>query len=242
MPKEVLPAFRSFAHFSPFVCSAIEYTNVIMDSSQLGHKMLPSATVSVRPPTPTKMRSQQIKKSHSSTPSPETSKMASGMSLPAVSVGESAHLSQNSPQSHGGTLSRHRVPPPPPPAHSTSPLDHRPENLKRRRLNSSPVRPWKSPSPPSTVGNVTVTSADGNANQSGPNLLRHISVIRETPPILKPQVMAPSPYHAHHYHHLVDQYAAAYHLYKTSPNGTPISPQASNPTPHSAAHHWGAYG
>ena len=191
---------------------------------------MPSARVS----SPVKMRSVQLKKSHSNTPSPETlvSKLTPSIGLPP----RESHLSQNSPQSHSANaMARTRL------LHSTSPLEHRAENIKRRRLNSSPVRPWKSPSPPSIVGNVTPATAESNANQSGPNLLRHISVIRETPPILKPQVMTPSPYHSHHYHHLVDQYAAAYHLYKTSPNGTPISPQATNPTPHSA-HHWGAYG
>lgn len=118
---------------------------------------------------------------------------------------------------------------------------------KRRRFTSSPVRPWKSPSPQPMVANelhhhslhhhsMGSPTGGGNNPSSASNLLRHISVIRETPPVLKPQVVAPSSYHHHqipahhhhvphvphpshhHYHHLVDPYAAAYHLYK---NGTP---------------------
>ena len=202
-----------------------------MDSCQLTHKMHNSAT-NVRSPTPIKIRSLQIKKSHSSTPSPEiiASKMAS--SQVGMPPGDGQHA-QNSPQSHSGNMTRSRV------GHASSPLEHRQENIKRRRLNSSPVRPWKSPSPPTS--SVSANVSESSANQPGPNLLRHISVIRETPPILKPQVMTPSPYHAHHYHHLVDQYAAAYHLYKTSPNGTPITPQTSTNQNSHSTHHWGAY-
>lgn len=207
-----------------------------MDSCQLGQKMH-NSSVSVRACSPTKMRPVHIKKSHSSTPSPEI--VASKMT-PAIGISSGENqLSQNSPQPHSGSMSRNRV------GHCTSPPEHRSES-KRRRLNSSPVRPWKSPSPPTAAGSIVVSTGESSASQTGPSLLRHISVIRETPAILKPQVMAPSPYHAHHYHQLVDQYAAAYHLYKASPNQSQISAQPgpvgpSNPNSHSA-HHWGAYG
>ncbi|KAJ6216958.1 hypothetical protein RDWZM_008115 [Blomia tropicalis] len=214
-----------------YVLSAVEYKALIMDCSQLGQKLLNHSPLNRSSSPAVKMRTHHIKKSHSSTPSPEmvVPKMASNHGHPPPSDG--SHHAQNSPQTHSANISRNRV------THSASPLEQRAENIKRRRLNSSPVRPWKSPSPPPPV-----SSAESNVNATGSNLLRHISVIRETPPILKPQVMAPSPYHAHHYHHLVDQYAAAYHLYKSSPNGAPISPQSGhNTTPHSA-HHWGAYG
>ena len=111
-------------------------------------------------------------------------------------------------------------------------------DCKRRRFTSSPVRPWKSPSPadhPHDDGTPHTTPAS--------NLLRHISVIRETPPILKPQVMAASYHHhaAHHYHPLVDPYAAAYHLYKStpSPGGAMAAGAAAATAGH--PHHWGSY-
>lgn len=123
---------------------------------------------------------------------------------------------------------------------------HNGADSKRRRFTSSPVRPWKSPSPQS---NSSIEPPPGVVPQVTPasNLLRHISVIRETPPILKPQVVAPS-YHVphaahHHYHHLVDPYAAAYHLYKNGAGQTGAMTGAP-PTATSAAghsHHWGAY-
>ena len=203
-----------------------------MDSCQLGHK-----PINTLPQSPGKLRSVHIKKSHSTTPSPEM--IASKMNVMATMCSpdiclppNESHIAQHSPQAN---LSRSRL------AHSNSPLDHRNENIKRRRLDSSPVRPWKSPSPPPPHSQPISTSTEVNPN-SAPNLLRHISVIRETPPILKPQVMTPAPYHPHPYHHLVDQYAAAYHLYKTGPNGTTMAPQ-NNPSsaPH-PTHHWGAYG
>ena len=101
-----------------------------------------------------------------------------------------------------------RITPSPSPPKSPSPPDS-----KRRRYNTSPVRPWKSPSP----------SADT------PSLLRHISVIRENPLIPKPQVV-PTPYHPY----LVDPYAA-YHLYKNTPTGM------TNPSAPTAPPHWSAY-
>lgn len=145
---------------------------------------------------------------------------------------------------------------------------------KRRRFTSSPVRPWKSPSPqPMTSEHHSLqhhsmgSPCGGGNSSSASSLLRHISVIRETPPVLKPQVVAPSYHHQipahhhphvpthHHYHHLVDPYAAAYHLYK---NGAPVpsnpmtggttaitgsSPAAAAAAAVSAGHphHWGAY-
>lgn len=148
---------------------------------------------------------------------------------------------------------------------------------KRRRFTSSPVRPWKSPSPQPMASDMHLhhslqhhsmgSPSGGGNNSSASSLLRHISVIRETPPILKPQVVAPSYHHQipahhhphvpthHHYHHLVDPYAAAYHLYK---NGAPVpsnpmtggastitgsSPAAAAAAAVSAGHphHWGAY-
>ncbi|XP_053203805.1 protein trachealess-like isoform X3 [Panonychus citri] len=200
---------------------------------------------------------------------------------------------------------------------------------KRRRYTSSPVRPWKSPSPPSsespgvgvTVGSnglanivgghnlMSSPSSPGACGSPASNLLRHISVIRETPAILKPQVVAPTAaYHAHHiphhthpnphhthqhhqhthphvhphshayhqsppppissqqqqqppppphppshsthphYHHLVDPYTAAYHIYKTGGNhGGPGVSQTATVTPGQVVTgnnhhlHWGAY-
>lgn len=128
--------------------------------------------------------------------------------------------------------------PPPPPDSPGSP--HNGADHKRRRFTSSPVRPWKSPSPQSNSSDPAATAQVTPAS----NLLRHISVIRETPPILKPQVVPPAyhvPHAAHHYHHLVDPYAAAYHLYKNGagPAGTAAPPTATSAAGHS--HHWGAY-
>lgn len=214
--------------------SAIEYTGVIMDNAQLGHKGLGASTPSTRSSSPAKIRSVQIKKSHSSTPSPEVN--SSGKM--------STNCDQHSP--HSVSMSRsQRLAPSPLESPPSSGSHHRVESAKRRRLNSSPVRPWKSPSPPTPggLGQSTVSSADSPNSNSSPNLLRHISVIRETPPILKPQVMTPPTYHPHHhYHHLVDQYAAAYHLYKSNPSQPPsaIAPQTGTTPPHH--HHWGAYG
>lgn len=217
-----------------------------MDSCQIGHKMIPGSGPANSPLT--KIRTVNIKKSHSSTPSPEIigNKMNNAMSLRS-SGGSNVELSSQTCQMNQNEPHMTRSPRLIPSRSSSSPMDGRSEhNIKRRRMNSSPVRPWKSPSPPNnSMGSVigsSGTNNDSSVNNS-PNLLRHISVIRETPPILKPQVMTPSPYHAHHYHHLVDQYAAAYHLYKTGPNGRPISPQnnTANVSPHHA-HHWSAYG
>ena len=118
---------------------------------------------------------------------------------------------------------------------------------KRRRYTSSPVRPWKTPSPAVEQGGPGHSSPHPTPAS---NLLRHISVIRETPigfhrpadsSILKPQVVTP-PYHphaAHHYHHLVDPYAAAYHLYKNG-SGT-AGPMAGATAPASTGHShpWG---
>ena len=112
---------------------------------------------------------------------------------------------------------------------------------KRRRFTSSPVRPWKSPSP----ADHSVTEEGTSLASPASSLLRHISVIRETPPILKPQVMAASYHHAshHHYHPLVDPYAAAYHLYKSTP--APGGPMAAGAAAATAStghpHHWGSY-
>lgn len=142
---------------------------------------------------------------------------------------------------------------------------------KRRRFTSSPVRPWKSPSPQPMANELhhslqhhSMGSPCGGGNSSSASsLLRHISVIRETPPVLKPQVVAPSYHHqipahhhphvpTHHHYHLVDPYAAAYHLYK---NGAPVpsnpmtggTPAITGSSPAATAaaaghpHHWGAY-
>lgn len=197
-----------------------------MDSCQLGLKinMMPSHS----PILPLKSRSTLMKKCHSSSPSPEVSKRNNSNNGRSAEFGMTQneigdHLSKSQSNASVAPV-RNRA------THSDQRAD------KRRRPNSSPVRPWKSPSPPSS----NVPPACESNHTSSPNLLRHISVIRETPPILKPQVVTASSYHAHPYHHLVDQYAAAYHLYKTGPSAAQIGSQV-NPTP-SNAHHWGAYG
>lgn len=144
-------------------------------------------------------------------------------------------------------------------------------DCKRRRYTSSPVRPWKTPSPAVEQATAGVTASvgtgppgagsgggggGGGGGHGSPhttpasNLLRHISVIRETPigfhrppdtSILKPQVVT-APYHAHpahHYHHLVDPYAAAYHLYKNgSGTGAPMT-GATAPASAGHSHPWG---
>lgn len=226
--------------------SAIEYNDVVMDSSQLGLGSVPNT------PTPpiishNKRTAASMKRSHSSTPSPESTHGNNQMSHPQTpSVdphsNHSSHTRGHNSHSHGqsgqptaAAVSQSNGSPGSPVDVNTS------ESAKRRRFNSSPVRPWKSPSPP-TVCSVPVGSSE--VANSASNLLRHISVIRETPPILKPQVVAPTYHpHAHHYHHLVDPYAAAYHLYKNgSASGPPMTAQPAPPVPSSAAHHhWGAY-
>lgn len=134
-----------------------------------------------------------------------------------------------------------------------SPMSGSNDISKRRRYTSSPVRPWKSPSPHFISNSTTLCTLNStNTSSTGPNgasnLLRHISVIRETPPILKPQVVAPS-YHPHHhpahYHHhqpLVDPYTA-YHFYKNGgAPGTGMTTATASPGSASAPHHnWGAY-
>lgn len=122
---------------------------------------------------------------------------------------------------------------------AASPVSPTASDCKRRRFTSSPVRPWKSPSP------ADQTHEDATPHTTpASNLLRHISVIREVPPVLKPQVMAASYHHhhtAHHYHPLVDPYAAAYHLYKSTPaaGNTMTAGAAAASTGH--PHHWGSY-
>ncbi|KAH7645241.1 neuronal pas domain protein-like protein [Dermatophagoides farinae] len=233
-----------------YVLSAIEYTGIIMDTCQIGSKIITTSTSH----TGSKIRSLHIKKSHSSSPSPEiigtklNNVMRPSVSIELSSGGSGAQCQITAASQNESHMTRS---PRLASSHSSSsPMESPSDNIKRRRMNSSPVRPWKSPSPPNnSMGNIVVPSSTANestVSSTSPNLLRHISVIRETPPILKPQVMAPTPYHAHHpYHHLVDQYAAAYHLYKTGPNGAanPISPQNSNQnaSPHQT-HHWSAYG
>jgi hypothetical protein len=128
---------------------------------------------------------------------------------------------------------------------SNSPVSGSPASpagdCKRRRFTSSPVRPWKSPSP------AEQSEESGNPHPSTPasSLLRHISVIRETPPILKPQVMAAASYHhhhaAHHYHPLVDPYAAAYHLYKAAPAPTGAMTAGAAAATAGHPHHWAGY-
>lgn len=198
-----------------------------MDSSQLN-----GGSICSTPTPPTLTKRTPSKRSNSPTPSPEASQ-------------------QNSQVAISQSVDQQPPPPPPPPQQVPpvsqangspgSPVDvNVSEGAKRRRFNSSPVRPWKSPSPP-PVGQVGSSPPSNSAS----NLLRHISVIRETPPILKPQVVAP-PYHphAHHYHHLVDPYAAAYHLYKNGGNGGGMGAPAAapnGPSPAAHHHHWGAY-
>lgn len=132
---------------------------------------------------------------------------------------------------------------------------------KRRRYTSSPVRPWKSPPSHSSDTSSTLCTLNtsntsstrpnsASASASASNILRHISVIRETPPILKPQVVAPSyhthphtaHYHHHHHHHLVDPYTA-YHLYKNGgAPGTGMTTATASPGSASVPpHNWGAY-
>nr|XP_027198196.1 protein trachealess-like [Dermatophagoides pteronyssinus] len=287
-----------------YVLSAIEYTGIIMDQCQIGSKIISSTSTSTTTnssgPPIGKIRSLHIKKSsHSSSPSPDliANKLNNNNVMRCSSRGSigdgglpngGGQLNQNethmsrSPRLLSTTTTTNS---------RSSPMESSSENIniiKRRRMNSSPVRPWKSPSPPppppnsnSMVNNViqqppsSTSSNHESTTTSSPNLLRHISVIRETPPILKPQVMTSTtpyhhPHHAHHhhphphpYHHLVDQYAAAYHLYKTGPNGNVVinnnnnnntnnpstisPPMNSNPnvvaSPHSHHHHhWSAYG
>ena len=235
-----------------------------MDQCQIGSKIISSTSTSTTTnssgPPIGKIRSLHIKKSsHSSSPSPDliANKLNNNNVMRCSSrgsIGDSGlpngggQLNQNethmsrSPRLLSSTTTTNS---------RSSPMESSSENIniiKRRRMNSSPVRPWKSPSPPpppppnsnSMVNNViqqppsSTSSNHESTTTSSPNLLRHISVIRETPPILKPQVMTSTtpyhhPHHAHHhhphphpYHHLVDQYAAAYHLYKTGPNGNVV--------------------
>lgn len=113
-------------------------------------------------------------------------------------------------------------------------------DCKRRRFTSSPVRPWKSPSPSDHHPHEESTPHTTPAS----NLLRHISVIRETPAVLKPQVMAASYHHhhtAHHYHPLVDPYAAAYHLYKSAPPSGNTMTAGATAAATGHPHHWGGY-
>ena len=90
---------------------------------------------------------------------------------------------------------------------------------KRRRFTSSPVRPWKSPSPSPGLSaehphnaypnHHHAIDSDGQESPSpsatSASLFRHISVIREAPmPILKPQVVSYPHVHSgavgHHHH------------------------------------------
>ncbi|KAF7489442.1 Protein trachealess [Sarcoptes scabiei] len=227
-----------------YVLSAIEYIGVIMDSCQLGQKVITSTPM-------TKIRSG-LKKSHSHASSPEI-KLNNTLSSSQISSNDGNQNSRLSvvpaPSSSSSSSSTR---PTASPKHETS-VRSSTENIKRRRLNSSPVRPWKSPSPqPNSSGSIlgAGNTNESNLSNNSPNLLRHISVIRETPPILKPQVMTPNPYHPHHYHHLVDQYASAYHLYKTGPNSPQGSDSVANPVHHAShhhhppphPHHWSTYG
>ncbi|KAI1291745.1 Protein trachealess [Halotydeus destructor] len=209
-----------------YVISGMEVEDVIMDANQL-----PGACPLLNDSTGPKRQLSQSKQNNGSSPCPTPPSRV--RPEPASSV-QSQHSSESpdSPQTGGGPDS------------------------KRRRFTSSPVRPWKSPSPhnsnPSTPGHDHSQSGSPQVTPSASNLLRHISVIRETPPVLKPQVVTP-PYHAHHhhaahhYHHLVDPYAAAYHhLYKNgAPGGgmsAPATPSATaSATGHHHSHHWGAY-
>ncbi|CAG2170226.1 unnamed protein product, partial [Oppiella nova] len=261
-----------------YVLSAVEFNDVVMDTSQLNGGSVPNT------PTPPvihhsivnkRQANHSIKRSLSSTPSP-----------PDVSGG-GAPLSHSTPDPHNNNTTHSQQqhvshvshgPPAPPvptgppllpqaPTAATAPVvavtqaNGSPgspadaiasDSAKRRRFNSSPVRPWKSPSPPpppNVCQQVVVGAGVGLGGQESANsassLLRHISVIRETPPILKPQVVAPAyhpAHHAHHYHHLVDPYAAAYHLYKNGSGGPPMTAQPTPAVPSTAAHHhWGAY-
>ncbi|RWS15018.1 protein trachealess-like isoform X5 [Dinothrombium tinctorium] len=210
-----------------YVISGIEYEDVIMDASQLPGGLTSSCST---PPLPSKGSSPKA-----TSPSPSPPPQQQFQSQSQQRQHRQANPRPSSIQMTNGS--------------PISPLgQNNNEVAKRRRFTSSPVRPWKSPSPPSTNAMV---EGDGNgssqANTPASNLLRHISVIRETPPILKPQVVAP-PYHPHahhpaHYHHLVDPYAAAYHLYKNGGGPgtgmtTASTPPSSTAAPH---HHWGAY-
>ncbi|XP_054155449.1 protein trachealess-like isoform X2 [Oppia nitens] len=242
-----------------YVLSAVEYNNIVMDTIQL-------TGGSITPTSPTgfanKRNNQTMKRSVSSTPSPDAnSTQHLSHSQPPCVDHNNTHMSPHSSQ-------RSSLPPPPLPAPVSvvsvhqqngspgSPVDvHHSESAKRRRFNSSPVRPWKSPSPPNVCQTVpqpvppgsvtTIGTTSSEAISSASSLLRHISVIRETPPILKPQVVAPTYHpHAHHYHPLVDSYAAAYHLYKNGTGGGPpmtAQPTPAVPTAASHHHHWGAY-
>lgn len=228
-----------------------------MDSCQLGHKLghslrSNSPKTARGPPASLHMKKSQ-QSTNSTTPSPEVIHAKSLMRPPSRSSLEMYSDGDQLAKQRSGRVSTHprsplEPPPPPPPAVASTRAD------KRRRLNSSPVRPWKSPSPPpppplssAVPPSVTPTlpvggvlAPDGTGSSVGGNppnkLLRHISVIREAPPIH---------YHPHHhYHHLVDQYAAAYHLYANGPSAPPsIGPQhgPSNANMQGAAHHWGAY-
>lgn len=188
---------------------------MIIDTSQLNSNSLstPSTTPPVKRLTP---------KSCTPTPSPPPSQQKN-----SVNVQESAHSNHSAQIVSNGS-------PGSPPTVSAS------EIAKRRRFNSSPVRPWKSPSPPPSVGSVNSVSSPPSSNSTS-SLLRHISVIRETPPILKPQVVSPAYHpHAHHYHPLVDPYAAAYHLYKNGSAGH-AGGMGAPATPSGHHQHWGAY-
>ncbi|RWS31803.1 protein trachealess-like isoform X5 [Leptotrombidium deliense] len=207
-----------------YVISGIEFEDVIMDASQLPTGITSSAST---PPLPSK----GSPKATSPSPSPPPSQK---------------QFQSQRQQRHGNQRSSIQMTNGSP----ISPLNSNTNEVaKRRRFTSSPVRPWKSPSPPSSNQTMVDSDANGSSQASTPasNLLRHISVIRETPPILKPQVVAPT-YHPHahhpaHYHHLVDPYAAAYHLYKNGGGpATGMTTAAAAQSPASAPHHhWGAY-
>lgn len=225
-----------------------------MDASQLagGLHMITSSSSTSSSLTKRTPACATITKQSSPEPSPTESNSQNSLSQNGNSHSSHSHNSQITAATNSHSTNSQQTVNGSPDSDS---IDRVNEGAKRRRFNSSPVRPWKSPSPPTQVSHIThqtnQTGASGgspgtgsnlNVNvNSASNLLRHISVIRETPPILKPQVVPPA-YHPHHYHHLVDPYAAAYHLYKNGGTGG-VMAASSHPTPTGPSpathHHWG---
>lgn len=274
--------------------SGLEYENVIMDSSQLPGATNSASSSSYVPQSASPASSATSLNESMSKRTPLTASPTSSPSLQSHLT--SSVVSQRSNESeepslqsldniHNSSSIHNHSKTPESPSVSTSGSTrvtgnlngHMPnESSKRRRFTSSPVRPWRSPSPaggdihpsagrppglsPVNAASVPASPASSSSNSpsNASNLLRHISVICETPPIVKPQVV-PSYHHAHHppahhYHHhpLVDPYTAYfkdYHIYKNGGNlnvsSTPTAP-VSGPHhhhhhPHHPHHPWGTY-
>ncbi|CAG2123412.1 unnamed protein product, partial [Medioppia subpectinata] len=98
-----------------YVLSAVEFNDVVMDTSQLN-----GGLVAITPPTPpvisslNKRNNHSIKRSLSSTPSPESSSMATTHPNSQLSHSQQTSVDHNSHPQHVSHISP--APPPPPPA------------------------------------------------------------------------------------------------------------------------------